>query len=161
MIRRFLTVMLALLAALPALADDTTTSPRTIVNATSEKVPNSNGMVFTGAYLHYETVESPYHTEAQRDQPHLANRDQLVTLLQSEIVRIGVHQLTFSSVAGGKLTTADAIARFRTNPLALMLPNGAMIHPHFALALNPDTVIVSRVDRRPKPLRLVPRPDGG
>jgi len=153
--------MLALLVALPALADDTTTSPRTIVNATINKVPNSDDMIFTGAYLHYETVDSPYHTEAQRDQPDLANRKQLVTLLQSEIVRIGVHQLSFASVSGTKLTAADAMARFKTNPLALMLPNGAKIHPHLAFALNPDTVIVSRIDRRSKPLRLVPRPDGG
>ncbi|WP_145345780.1 hypothetical protein [Rosistilla ulvae] len=131
------------------------------MNATIDKHPNSDNLIFTGAYLHYETVESTYHVESQREQRHLANRKQIVTLLQSEIVRLDVEQRSFATTSGNKLTVANVQARFKSNPLALMLPDGATIYPQLALALNPDTVTVSRVDRRSKPLRLVPRPDGG
>lgn len=161
MTRYVFPLLVASLALSQAIADDTTTSPRSIVNATIESLPNRDDMIFTGAYLHYETIESPFHAESQREQPHLANRTQRVTLLQSEIIRLGVNQLVFTSISGDKLAIADVKFRFEKNPLALLLPHGATMHPQLAVAFNADTVIITRVDNRSKPARLVPRPDGG
>ena len=118
-------------------------------------------MIFTGAHLYYETVDSAYHTGSQPDRIDLANREQEVTLLQSKLIRFGVNQLQFSTVSGDRLSIDDVKMRFETNPLALFLPNGSAIHPQLALALQPNTVVISKVDRRSKPLRLVPRPNGG
>ncbi|QDT03308.1 hypothetical protein K227x_16900 [Rubripirellula lacrimiformis] len=156
-----LSLLACLLAHMPAIADDTFTSPRVIVNAEIAAVPNGDQEVFTGACLYCDVIESSYLAESQREQTRVANREQEVTLLQSRLVRFGVHQLRFTAVGGDELTTEDVIARFKANPLALMLPHGAKLHPQLASSLMPDTVIVSRVDRRPTPLRLVPRPDGG
>ena len=42
-----------------------------------------------------------------------------------------------------------------------MLPFVATIHPQLAAARNPDTIIVTQVDSRSAPQRLIPCPDGG
>lgn len=161
MTRNFFTLLVSLFVCLHAFADDTFTSPQVIVNARIDTSPGSGAEVFTGAYLYYDTLKSAYHVESQRDAIHLANREQVVTLLQSRLVRFSVRQLRFSSVSGDKLETKEVIERLKTNALALMLPDGAKIHPQLAMAFKPDTVIVSRTGPRPTPLRLVPRPDGG
>jgi len=157
--RLIFTIAVAVLACAPAFADDTFTSPQTIVNVTITQSSNGSDMIFTGAELYFETVQSSYHLESQRDRLDLANRTQRVTMLQSKLVRFGVHQLKFRSVAGDDLDVEDVRARIQKNPLALMLPFGASIHPQLIAALNPDTIVVTRADRRPTPQRLVPRPD--
>lgn len=159
--RQTFTLMVAFFSFAPAFADDTLTSPQTIVNVTIEPSGIGDDMIFTGAQLYFETTQSAYHVESQRDNPRLANRTQDVALLQSKIVRFGVHQLKFRSVAGEEITVEGVKTRLKKNPLALMLPFGASIHPQLANALNPDTVIVTRANSRHRPQRLVPRPDGG
>lgn len=153
--------MIALYSVAPAVAEDTFTSPQAFVNVTIEPSHNGKDMIFTGVHLYFEMTQSAYHVEAQRDRPDLANRTQEVTLLQSKLVRFGVHQLKFRTVAGEDVDAEDVPARLKKNPLVLMLPNGAKIHPQLATALAPEALIVSRADRKPTFLHLVPRPDGG
>jgi hypothetical protein len=159
--RQTFAFMVALVSFAPAFADDTFTSPETIVNAAIEPSPIGDETIFTGVRLYFETTQSAYHVESQRDRPDSANRTQDVALLQSELVRFGIRQLKFRTVAGVDITVEDAKTRLKKNPLALMLPFGASIHPQLANALNPDTVIVTRANSRHRPQRLVPRPDGG
>jgi hypothetical protein len=123
--------------------------------------PTSNGddLIFTGAQIYFETVQSSYHVESQRDRPDLANRTQDVTILQSKLLRFGLYQLKFRTIAGDDLDIEDVKTRLKKNPLALMLPVGASIHPQLAATLNPDTVVVTRADGRSRLQRLVPRPD--
>lgn len=117
-------------------------------------------MVFTGAQLYFETMQSAYHVETQRDRPDLANRTQDVALLQSKLVIFNVRQLKFRTVNGDDIDVEKVKERLKEHPLALMLPSGAKIHPQLAAALNPDTIVVSRAGPS-KLQRLVPRPDGG
>ncbi|WP_153555630.1 hypothetical protein [Roseimaritima sediminicola] len=160
MTRQTFAFMVALFSFGPAIADDMFTSPQTIVNATIEPSRSGGHMVFTGALLYFETVQSAYHVEMQRDQPSLANRSQDVALLQSKLVIFNVRQLKFRTVNGDDIDVEKAKERLKENPLALILPGGAKIHPQLAAALNPDTIVVSRAGRS-KLQRLVPRPDGG
>jgi len=157
--RQTFALVVALFTCAPAFADDTFTSPQTIVNVTIAPAPNGDDMIFTGAQLYFETMHSSYHIESQRDRPDLANRTQDVTILQSKLLRFGVHQLKFRSIAGEDLDIEDVKTRLKKNPLVLMLPVGASIHPQLAAALNPDTIVVARADRRSTLQRLVPRPD--
>lgn len=160
--RQVFALMVGFFACVPAFADDTSTSPQTIVNV--EITPSSNGeeMTFSGALLYFDTVQSFYYEESQRDRPDLANRTQDVTILQSKLVRFNVHRLKFRSIAGEDLDINEVKTRLKKNPLALMLPVDASIHPQLAAAFNPDTIIVTRdVSRstpRSTPQRLVPSP---
>ncbi|QDS93577.1 hypothetical protein FF011L_23500 [Roseimaritima multifibrata] len=150
--------IVALFICVAAFADDTFTSPQTIVSAEITPVPNRDGLIFTGAQLSFSTVHSPYHVESQRGRPDLANRIQDVTILESKIVRFGVNQLKFCSVAGTELEIEEVKTRLKENPLALLLPFGASIHPQLVAALDPKTIVVIRADRKANPQRLVPRP---
>lgn len=151
--------IVALFICVTAFADDTFTSPQMIVNAEITPVASGVGVIFTGAQLSFNTVHSPYHVESNRGRPDLANRIQDVTILESKIVRFGVNQLKFRSVAGKELEIEEVKARLKENPLALLLPFGASIHPQLVAALDPKTIVVVRADRKANPQRLVPRPD--
>lgn len=142
-------------------AEDTFTAPETIVNVKIEPFADGRQMILTGARLFFETTQASYHVESQREQSDLANRTQDVALLQSKLIRYGVHQLNFRSVGGEELSIDEVISRLKKNPLALMLPFGASIHPQLAAAFNPDTIIMIRADGKPSPQRLIPRPNGG
>lgn len=162
MTRKTLNLAIALywcVPATPILAEDAFTAPETIVNVTIEPTGDGRDMILTGAKLFFETAQSSYHVESQRERPDLANRTQDIALLQSKLVRFGVHQLNFQSVGGEELSVDEVKSRLKKNPLALMLPFGASIHPQLAAAFNPDTVIVIRADGKPSPQRLIPRPD--
>ena len=154
----------AILCCVPAtftLAEDAFTAPETIVNVTIE--PNRNGreLILTGAKIFFETAQSSYHVESQRERPDLANRTQDVAMLQSKLVRFGVHQLKFQSVDGEEIELGTVQSRLKKNPLVLFLPTGATIHPQLAAALNPEAVVAMRADSRQSPQRLVPLPNGG
>lgn len=154
-----LTLLVASLTYAPAFADDTYTSPQTIVNVSIAAVSHGEDLIFTGAQIYFETVQSSYHVESQRNRVDLANRTQDVAILQSKLVRFGVHQLKFQTVAGNDLDIEGIKTRLNKNPLVLMLPAGASIHPQLAAALNPETVVATRADGRSRLQRLVPRPD--
>lgn len=159
--RKTIALLVGMISLAPAIADDTFTSPQTIVNAKIEVSEIGDELIFSGAQLYSVTMQSAYHVESQRDRPDMANRTQDVTFLQSKLVRYGVRQLKFRSVAGEELTVEDTKTRLKKNPLALLLPFGASIHPQIANALKADTVVVTRTNSRHRPQRLVPRPDGG
>ncbi|NND97143.1 MAG: hypothetical protein HKN47_07435 [Pirellulaceae bacterium] len=164
MTRHAIYLAVVLFCCIPApttLAEDAFTSPETIVNVTIGPVGSGRDMIFTGAKLFFETARTSYHVESQRERPDLANRTQDVAMLQSKLVRIGVHQLKFQSVGGEEIDLEEVQSRLKKNPLALLLPAGASIHPQIAAALRPGTVVVTRADSRSTPQRLVPRPDGG
>lgn len=162
-IRPTIKIAVSIFCCLPAastLAEDVFTAPETIVNVTIEPLPNGQEMVLTGAKIFFTTAQSSYHVESQRERPDLANRTQDVAMLQSKLVRFGVHQLKFQSVEGEAIDLDKVQSRLKKNPLVLLLPSGASIHPQFAAALNPETVVAMRANRNPSSHRLVPRPNG-
>lgn len=164
MLRKTLNLVVAMLCCISAtlaFAEDTFTSPETIVNVKIEPFGNGSEMILTGAKIFFETVQSSYHVESQRERPDLANRTQDVAMLQSKLVRFSVHQLRFQSVSGEEIDLETVQSRLKENPLALLLPSGASIHPQLAAALNPETIIVIRADGKSSAQRLVPRPKGG
>jgi len=155
-------VLFCCMPAIPAFAEDTFTSPQTLVNVTIEPFGSGDGrdLVFTGAKLFYVTIQSAFHVESQRERPDLANRTQDVAILQSELVRYNVRQLRFHSAGGEEIDVEEVQSRLKKNPLALLLPDGASIHPQLAAVLNPETIVVTRSGSRATPQRLIPRPDG-
>jgi hypothetical protein len=157
--RQLFATVIAFFSCIPAFADDKFTSPQTIVNVAITPTANGNELIFTGAQIYFETVQSSYHVESQRDRPDLANRTQDVNILQSKLLRFGVRQLNFRTIAGDELDIEDVKTRLQKNPLALMMPVGASIHPQLAATMNPGTVVVTRVEGRSKLQHLVPRPD--
>ena len=162
--RKTLNLAVTMLCCIPAMlasADDTFTSPETIVNVKIEPSGNGSDMILTGAKIFFETVQTSYHVESQRERPDLANRTQHVAMLQSKILRVGVHQLKFQSVSGEEIDLETVQSRLKINPLVLLLPSGASIHPQLSAALKPETIVIIRADGKPSPHRLVPRPDGG
>jgi hypothetical protein len=164
MIRDTLLVAMATLCFIAtgsASAEDAFTSPKTIVNVTIEPAENGRETILTGAKLYFTTVQASYHVESQRSRPELANRTQDVALLQSKLVRFGTHQLRFQSVDGEAIDLDTVRARLKKNPVVLLLPSGASIHPQLAAALNPETVVVMRADGRHAPQPLIARPIGG
>ncbi|EMI17983.1 hypothetical protein RMSM_05095 [Rhodopirellula maiorica SM1] len=163
-IHKAVKIAVAIFCCMPAastLAEDSFTVPETIVNVTIEPLRDGREMILTGAKIFFETAQSSYHVESQRERPELANRTQDVVILQSKLVRFGVHQLKFQSVEGAEIDLDTVQSRLKKNPLVLLLPSGASIHPQFAAALNPETVVAMRADSRRSPQRLVPRPNGG
>lgn len=101
--RQLFATAIAFFSCVTVFADDTFTSPQTIVNVALAPTSNGDELIFTGAQIYFETVPSSDHVESQRDRPDLANRTQDVNILQSRLLRFGVRQLKFRTITGDEL----------------------------------------------------------
>lgn len=136
---------------------DSRTAPQFLIDAEITESPH--GPVFIAAKLYFEQVQQSYHVDSQRERPDLANRDQEVSILNSNLVRFSVNTLQFRTVDGTTLTADEAKTRLAEKPAVLLIPKDASIHPAIKSILQPDALVVSKVGGS-RPLKLVTRPAG-
>ena len=135
---------------------DSQTAPQFLIDA--EITDSPHGQVFVAAKLYFEQMEQSYHVDSQRERPDLANRDQQLSILHSNLVRFSVATLQFRTVDGTTLTADEAKSRLAERPAVLFVPKDASIHASIKAILKPDALVISKV-RGARPLKLVTRPE--
>ena len=159
--RLTLVVTATLLLVCPAIGQaqergSSETAPRFLVGA--EIADFRHGESLIAARLYYDEIEQSYHFDGQRNRLDLANREQELVVLQSQLTRFILQNSHFRTADGSELSVDQVKERISKDAAVLLLPKGASLHPAIKAVLKPDTIIVSR-QRGTGPRKVIARPE--
>lgn len=161
---RLFCILIVLVPSIVGRADEGTissaTAPQFLVDARLIDIGESQFLVAARPY--HEVVDQSYHLDSALRQldnvdggdlterqvnaafGRLLSQTTKVTILQSEMVRLNVRQLSLAKVDGTEASLDDLRTAIANGSAILLLPGNTVLHPAIASTFHPETLLISK-----------------